>query len=203
LERQFEYHQQQSLRKQIVAELTKDANWELPKSLVRRQANRELQRMRLELQRSGFNQEQINSYLNASRMNAQNSTVQALREHFVLEKIAEDQAIDASAEDYDREIDLIAEQSDSSARRVRARLEKSGQMDALRNQIIERLVIEKISQAGVVSDEEDMSFLKSDGDTADISFAIAGDYDEIPEAKHDEGTSPIPAANKLPEVEKD
>jgi trigger factor len=201
LTKQFEYHQQQSLRKQIVDELTKGADWELPESLVRRQTNRELQRMRLELQRSGFSPEQMNSYLNASRINARNSTVQALREHFVLEKIAEDLEIEPTAEDYDREIELIAEQSDSSERSVRARLEKTGQMDAIRNQIIERLVIEKITTAGKVTEEEDMSFLKSEGDTSDIDLAIAGDYDDIPEAKHDEGRSPVPTAAKLPEAE--
>ena len=62
---------------------------EMPESLVRRQTNRELQRLTLELQRNGFNQEQIKSYVNASRFNARESTVAALREHFVLEKIAE------------------------------------------------------------------------------------------------------------------
>ncbi len=203
LQKQFEYHQQQSLRKQIVEQLTKGADWDMPESLVRRQTNRELQRLRLELQRSGFNQEQINSYLNASRINAQNSTVQALREHFVLEKIAEDLEIEADSKDYDREIELIAEQSDTSPRRVRARLEKSGQMDAIRNQIVERLVIEKITEAGNVSDENDTSFLKTESDTSDIAIAIAGEFDDIPEAKHDEGASPVPQSAKLPEAEKE
>ena len=39
---------------------------------------------------------------------------------------------------------LIAEQSGESPRRVRARLEKQGLMDSLRNQIIERKVIELV-----------------------------------------------------------
>ncbi|MFK7738038.1 MAG: trigger factor [Pirellulaceae bacterium] len=203
LERQFEFHQQQSLRKQIVEILTKEANWDLPESLVRRQTNRELQRTMLELQRSGFNQEQITSYLNASRMNARNSTVQALREHFVLEKIAEDLEIEAEPEDYEKEIELIAEQSDSSPRRVRARLEKTGQMDAIRNQIIERRVIDTITADGKLTDKEDMSFLKTDSDTSNISMAIAGDFDEIPEAKHDEGASPVQQSAKLPDSKED
>ncbi|MEM7477873.1 MAG: trigger factor, partial [Planctomycetota bacterium] len=203
LEKQFEYHQQQALRKQIVEELTKDADWEMPESLVRRQTNRELQRMMLELQRSGFNQEQINGYLNASRINAQNSTVQALREHFVLEKIAEDLEIEASPEDYDKEVDLIAEQSDSSARKVRARLEKTGQMDAIRNQIVERLVIEKITEKGKITDKEDYGFLKPEEESSSIPFTVAGDFEEIPEAKHDEGASPVPQAAKLPEADKE
>lgn len=199
IERQFEYHQQQALRTQIVDLLTKGADWELPEALVRRQTNRELQRTRLELQRSGFDQEQINSYLNASRMNARESTMRALREHFVLEKIAEDLELEPTPEDYDREIELIADQSDSSTRSVRARLEKSGQMDAIRNQIVERLVIEKITAAGDVSDKEDLSVLKKDSDTADIGLAIAGDFDDIPEAKHDEGSKHLSGDLKLPE----
>lgn len=203
LTRQFEYHQQQSLRKQIVDELTKDADWELPESLVRKQTNRELQRMMLELQRSGFNEEQVKSYMNASRMNARTSTIRALREHFVLEKIAEDLSLEPSAEDYDKEIELIAEQDDSSPRRIRARLEKSGQMDAVRNQIIERQVIEKITAAGKVTEKEDLSFLTTEPEVSDIDFAIAGDYDDIPEAKHDNEPAKHSGAPKLPEKEKE
>jgi trigger factor len=203
LERQFEYHQQQALRKQIIDELTKDANWEMPESLVRRQTNRELQRMVLELQRSGFNQQQINSYVNASRMNARESTIRALREHFVLEKIAEDLKVEPSPEDYEKEIELIAEQNDSSPRRIRARLEKSGQMDAIRNQIIERQVIARITEAGKVKDKEDYSFLKSDPESSDIDFSIAGDYHDIPEAKHDNAPAQVPGQLKLPEKEKE
>ncbi len=203
LERQFEYHQQKALREQIVDELTKGADWEMPESLIRRQTNRELQRMSLELQRSGFSQDQMKAYLNASRLNARESTIRALREHFILEKIAEELEIEPSPDDYDKEIELIAEQSDSSPRRVRARLEKSGQMDAIRNQIIERAVIEKISSEGKITDKEDKDFLKdTTSDTADIDFSIAGEYLDIPEAKHDNDPKNVPGAPKLPEADK-
>ncbi|QDV26703.1 trigger factor [Aureliella helgolandensis] len=202
LERQFDYHQQQSLRRQAVEKLTEGADWDMPESLVRRQTNRELQRLQLELQRSGFNQDQISSYMNASRQNARATTVRALREHFVLEKIAEDIELEPSAEDYDKEVALIAEQNDASPRSIRARLEKTGQMDAIRNQIIEREVIVRITAEGKVTDKEDLSFLKSDDDTSNIEFAIAGDFNDIPEAMH-ENDLPQIGAPKLPEAEKD
>lgn len=202
LTQQFEYHQQQSLRKQIVAELTKGANWELPESLVRSQTNRELQRMVLELQRNGFNQDQITSYVNIARINARESTINALREHFVLEKIAEELKLEPSAKDYDDEIALIAEQNDTSARRIRSRLEKTGQMDALRNQILERMVIQKIAEDAKVVDKSDDSFLTTKTTSSDIDFAIAGNYQDIPEAKHDNAPPEIPGAAKLPEKEK-
>jgi trigger factor len=201
LKQQFQYHQQQSLRKQAVAILTEGANWELPESLIRTQTNRELQRMVLELQRSGFSQEQITSYVNMARINARESTIAALREHFVLEKIAEDLKLEPSPQDYDNEIALIAEQNDTSARRIRARLEKTGQMDALRNQIIERMVIEKIAEEAQLKDNQDDSFLTKTI-SSDIDFAIAGNFEEIPEAKHDNSPADVPGAAKLPEKEK-
>ena len=120
------------------------ANWELPPGLLQRQARRELQRAALELQRSGFSDDEIRSHENALRQNSMASTARALKEHFILERIAEEEEIDANEQDYDDEIRLIASQTKDSPRRVRARLEKSGSMDVLRNQIIERKVIKRI-----------------------------------------------------------
>ena len=114
---------------------------------------RELERKVLELRRSGFDEDNIRGYVNASKQNAQASTESALREHFILEKIAEEEKIDADESDYDEEISLIAQQSDMPDRRVRARMEKQGQMDALRNQIVERKVVEMIVEAAKVTDE--------------------------------------------------
>lgn len=197
LARQFEYHQQQSLRKQIVDELTKDANWDMPESLIRRQTNRELQRMVLELQRSGFNEEQISRYINTVRLNARESTIRSLREHFLLEKIAEETQMEPAPDDYEKEIALIAEQTDASPRRVRAQLEKSGQMDAIRNQIIERQVIAKIAAAGKVSDKKDDSFIKQDPNSSDLGFWIAGEVEAIPDANYNNEPEAVPGTAKI------
>ena len=132
--------QQRRVRQQITALLTVAAKWELPKDLLRRQAGREYERMVLELQSSGFTDAMIRQYMNELQQNALASTAKALKEHFILERIAEDQKIEAEPDDFDREVELIAEQSDESPRRVRARLEKRGLMDTLRNQIVERKV---------------------------------------------------------------
>ncbi len=186
LQKQQEYFQQQDLRKQVTKILTKDANWELPNELVNRQTSRELQRQALEMQRSGFAEDEIKSFLNVGRRNARDMTVASLREHFVLEKIAEDLKIEASAEDYEKEITLIADNSGSSERKVRARLEKSGQMDALRNQIIERRVVEMITAEAELSDREDNSFLRKAPEESAIDFAVAPTSGlDIPEAKYD------------------
>ena len=83
------------------------------------------------------------------RQNSRISTARALKEHFILERIAEEQEIDADEADYDAEIGVIARQTNDTPRRVRARLEKRGSMDVLRNQIIERKVVDLILASAV------------------------------------------------------
>ncbi|MDZ4851176.1 MAG: trigger factor [Pirellulaceae bacterium] len=185
LDKQQTYYQQQEIRKQVTAVLTKDAQWEMPSEMVNRQTNRELQRQALELQRSGFSADDVKSYLNVGRRNAREMTIAALREHFVLEKIAEDLKIEPTSEDYDAEVDLIAENSSSNPRKVRARLEKTGQMDALRNQIIERKVVEMVTAEAKLTDKEDSSFLRKMPEESAIEFVIAPLDSDIPEAKYD------------------
>jgi trigger factor len=144
LERRLSYEQQQRARQQVLASLTVAANWDLPPGLLKRQADRELQRSVLELRRSGFGEEDIRAHINEIMQNSQASTARSLKEHFILERIAEELKVEDTPEDYETEIELIAAQSGESVRRVRAHLEKRGLMDTLRNQIIERKVIEMI-----------------------------------------------------------
>jgi trigger factor len=120
------------------------ADWDLPPDMLRRQSERELARAVMELRRSGFNDDQIQVYENELRQNSQATTARALKEHFILERIAEDEKIEDVPQDYDDEIALLADQSGETPRRVRARLEKANRMDVLRNQIIERKVIDLI-----------------------------------------------------------
>ena len=144
LQGQLEYQQEQVAREGITALLLESADWELPPALLERQAERELYRTMLELQRQGFSAEQIRSHLNILQQNSREATKKMLKEHFILERIAEEEKIDASDEDYDLEVAKIAAQTNDSPRRVRARLEKQNRMDILRNQIVETKVIKLI-----------------------------------------------------------
>ena len=181
LERKLSYHQDQRIRQQITAQLTESASWELPPDMLRRQAGRELERAAMELRSSGFSEAEIRAHENELRQNSLSSTEKALKEHFILEKIAEDQEIDADPSDYDVEIAKIAMQSYEPVRRVRARLEKQGMMDALRNQIVEGKVIELIKSE---ADFKEVSYDPDKNEVEAVDFFIGGNREEIPEAKH-------------------
>ncbi|QEF97293.1 Trigger factor [Stieleria maiorica] len=201
LVRQAEYRTQQAVRQKVTNLLAESVTFELPEDLVRRQTNRELQRRVLEMRRNGFDDTTIRGIVNALQQNARASTEAALREHFVLEQIAEEESLDAEPQEFENEIMLIAQQSGQSLRRTRARLEKTGQMDALRNQIVERKVIELVVENAKVTEEE----VSADADdptsqSYPVSHSILATKadSEIPEAKYEDNSvpeSPLPGAS--------
>ena len=100
----------------------------LTRRLLKRQARRELDRAVMELKSAGFGDDVIQQHANQLRQNSLKTTETALKEHFILERIAEDSKFEAEPSDYDDEIRQIAAQSGESARRVRARM---GRMTSL------------------------------------------------------------------------
>ncbi|MDR0703464.1 MAG: trigger factor [Planctomycetaceae bacterium] len=190
LQRQLEHEQQIRARQQITEALTINANWDLPPDLLKRQSEREFRRKTMELQRSGFNQEQIQAYSNYLRQNSTAETARALKEHFILEKIAEIENIEeATEEDFDSEIRLIAAQNNVLPRRVRAHIEKTGEMDILRNQIVERKVINLIFQHAAFT-EVPFNFGTQNEEAVD--WAVAPDPNAIAEVT----TEDLKAVNK-------
>jgi trigger factor len=171
LENQIEWHRRRQVRQQVSSALTASAGWDLPPRLLRRQAQRELERAILELRRSGFDDDSIRRHVNELRQSAMASTARALKEHFILEKIAEESSVADAPADYDEEIRAIAAQSGESPRRVRASLERRGLMDVLRNQIIERKTIGLIESHAKFTDTP-FEFPRPDAEA--IDHAVCG-----------------------------
>ncbi len=198
LEGQLNYAQREKIRDQISSSLTESATWELPPDLLRRQSKRELDRSVMELRSSGFSEDEIIARENGLRQNILERTERLLKEHFILEKIAEDENVEEEPQDYDMEIARLATQQNDSPRRVRARLERSGQMDALRNMIIERKVIDLITEnaefSAIPYDAQERETVSA------INFFVAGGVTsaEIPEAKYDDAgqDKPLPTSTK-------
>ncbi len=185
LSRQLEYEQGRIARRQITALLVESADWELPPGLLKRQSTRELERAVMELRRAGFSEAAIRARENELRQNSAASTAAALKEHFILERIAEDQNLDVDEGDFDAEIMLMSMQSGESPRRVRAQLEKRGLMDVLRNQVIERKVLELVQSQAKFKDEP-FELPKNEVEAIPVAAGGRG-AQSIPEALEDEG----------------
>jgi len=144
LERQVTYEQRQSTRSQVLEKITESADWDLPETLVSKQVDNALRREILEMQQAGFSRQDIQARENELRQQAITSTRQALKEHFVLDKIATTENLAVDPTEIDMEIYYMAMQQGESPRRVRARLVKSGMIENLEAQLRERKAVDVI-----------------------------------------------------------
>lgn len=172
LERQVEFKQRQKTREQVLEKIVEASDWDLPESLVQQQTENALRREMLEMTQAGFTREQINARENEIRQNAIESTRQALKEHFVLDRIATQEEIECDPQDIDTELMMMSFQTGESLRRIRARMVKSGMIDNLEAQLRERkavdFILDKASYKDV--DREPMA----ENTVTSASFAICG-----------------------------
>src|SRR5262249_12213531 len=144
LHRRREYQQRQSAREQVMQHIAATATWELPSDLLARQANKALARRAMEMRTDGIPEEEIDGRIRLMQQDILQSTALALKEHFVLETIAEVEKIEVTDDDIEDEIDRMAERSNESPRRVRARLEKDDLIEPLAAEMIERKALDLI-----------------------------------------------------------
>lgn len=170
LERQIEYQQRQTTRQQILDRITEAADWDLPESLVKQQTDNALRREMLEMSQAGFPREHILARENEIRQNAIESTRQALKEHFVLDRIATAENIECDQSDIDHELMMMAFQKGESLRRIRARMVKSGMMDNLEAQLRERKAVDFVTEKVSFADVERKPFAENEVATAAIAI---------------------------------
>ncbi len=152
LQWRLQYQQRQSARQQVMSKITAATEWQLPEDLLRRQARKALARKVMEMRNSGISEQEILARRQLLEQDALSSTAEALKEHFVLQKIAEVEKIDVDDDDLNDEIERMAEREDESPRRIRARLEKEDLLDALAAEIIERKALDLILEIAEYED---------------------------------------------------
>ena len=172
LERQVEYQQRQTAREQVLEKITESADWDLPESLVEQQTENALRREILEMTQAGFTREQISARENEIRQNAIENTRKALKEHFVLDRIATKENIECEQADIDQELLMMSFQSGEPLRRVRARMIKNGMIENMEAQLRERKAIDFILENASFEDVDRKPSVEDN--VATVAFAICG-----------------------------
>jgi len=120
----------------LVAELVKRTEFEVPEALVDRQIDVRLERGLRALAAQGMKAEDIKKMdLNRLRVGQREQALQEVKASLVLDKIAEEEKIEVSDEEIDREIDALATQSKQTPDAIRGRLTRDGALDRIRNRI--------------------------------------------------------------------
>ncbi len=192
LERQVEYVQRQSARTEVFQQLAGAQTWDLPTDLLKRQARKTLARRVMEMRSSGMSDEQIAGRQRMLEIDAIRSTQEALKEHFVLQKIAEIEKLEIEDADIEAEIEEIAERSGESYRKVRARMEKDDLIEALATELLERKALDLVLKDATyeeyefnpfTQDEDDMSTMEGGAVTEEQSAAPAPVAEEEPKTE--------------------
>jgi trigger factor len=195
LERRMQYAQRQSAREQVLELIAGSMNWELPHDLLMRQARRAANRRILEMREAGMSEEEIKSRQRLLERDVLNSTASSLKEHFVLQKIAEVEKLELDDEEIDAEIEAIADQIGESPRRVRAQYEREDMLETLAAQLIERkalnLVLDNAEYTDVPMEQEaGMSASEAQAVPGEVKDPTAAppepEQPEEPEAKESE-----------------
>ena len=190
LQRRLEYTQRQSAREQVLAHIAAAATWELPQDLLMRQARKAMARRIMEMRADGISEEEIAQRQRLMQQDVLRTTELALKEHFVLQKIAETEKIEVTDDDLTEEIERLADQAGESPRRVRARLEKEDLLDALAAEMIERKALDLILDSAEYEDAP----LTQEGAPAVATVEAQAVPGEMHDPAADPPETPAPAA---------
>jgi trigger factor len=120
----------------LVGELVKRNDFEVPEALVDRQVDLRLERGLRALAAQGMKPEDLKKMdLNRLRAGQREQAVQEVKASLLLEKIAEEEKIEVSDEEINREVESLATQSKQAPEAIRARLTRDGALDRIRNRI--------------------------------------------------------------------
>ena len=176
LQRQVQYDQRQAVRKQVLEKITESASWELPEDLVLKQVENAMYREVLEMQQAGYTPQEIKVKENELRQRQVSMTRHAMKEHFILDKIATLENIDVTQYDIDAELLHMAMARGENVRRLRARLQKTGVIENLEAQIRERKAVDVILSKAVF--EEVSMEIASTANVEAVELEICHDPDE-------------------------
>jgi trigger factor len=120
----------------LVAELVRRNEFEVPDALVERQIDIRLERGLRALAAQGLTAEQMKKMdFQRLREGQRDQAVQDLKASLLLEKVADEEKVDVSDEEVNREVEALAQQAKQTVEAVRARLTRDGGLDRIRTRI--------------------------------------------------------------------
>ena len=136
MEAERKHEAEHQAKDKLVAELVKRNDFELPEALVDRQIDLRLERGLRALAAQGMKSEDMKKMdINRLRAGQREQALQEVKASLLLDKIAEEEKIEVSDAEIDREVEALAKQSKQTPEAIRARLTRDGALDRIRNRI--------------------------------------------------------------------
>ena len=136
LEADRKHTAEREAKDKLVSELVKRNEFEIPEALVDRQVDIRLERGLRALAAQGMKPEDLKKMdVNRLRAGQREQAAQEVRASLLLEKIAEEEKIEVSDEEINREVEALASQAKQTVETIRERLTRDGALDRIRHRI--------------------------------------------------------------------
>ena len=136
LEAEKKHAAEHSAKDKLVEELVQRNDFPIPEALVDRQVDVRLERGLRALAAQGMRSEDMKK-MDFSRLRAgqREAALREVKASLILEKIADQEKVEVTDEEVNKEIEALAKQMQQTAEAVRARLTRDGALDRIRNRI--------------------------------------------------------------------
>jgi len=136
IESERKHEAEHAAKDKLVQELIQRNDFEVPDSLVEQQIDIRLERGLRALAAQGLTAEQMKKMdLQRLRAGQREQAIHDVKAALLLERVAEEENIQVSNEELDRELESLARQSKQTSEAVRARLTRDGGLDRIRTRI--------------------------------------------------------------------
>jgi len=123
-------------KEKLVAELVQRHDFEVPEVLIEQQIDLRLERGLRALAAQGLTAEQMKKMdLHRLRAGQREQAMHDVKASLLLERVADEEHVQVSEEELDREVESLARQTKQTSEAVRARLTPDGALDRIRNRI--------------------------------------------------------------------
>ena len=136
MESERKHEAEHAAKEKLVAELIQRNDFEVPDSLIEQQIDIRLERGLRALAAQGLTAEQMKKMdLPRLRAGQREQAIHDVKAALLLERVAEEENVHVSDDEFDRELEALARQSKQTAEAVRARLTRDGGLDRIRTRI--------------------------------------------------------------------
>ena len=162
LQRQTQDGADEQMRGQIRDYLLSRVSLDLPEKLSAERVQRAESRQLVRIMQMGIPEDQAREVVSKQAETTRNQAVEETKLFFILNRIADEQNIEADDAEVNGQIAQMAGMGQTRPEKMRQQLEQTGQLDVLRSQIREKKVLDKLlSQAKVTELEPEKPVKKT------------------------------------------
>ncbi|MFK7960127.1 MAG: trigger factor [Phycisphaerales bacterium] len=153
LEQRIAVEQQAAMREQVYTYLSDNAEFELPEKMTENQAQRMLERARLEMMyRGSMSAEEVEQKIAELRTEAQDESRKRLKLQFLLHKLADDLDIQVTEQEVNGRIAMIAQQRQVRPDKLKKDLIENGAIGQIGTQIRDHKAVDRIIDDASISE---------------------------------------------------